>query len=200
MTAARTTMLLLLALGASASCEQAPVHAVLYYNFALLPASSPDDHYQQFVDLDGAVVDLGCLVVQRRQVNCFDTAGTGEPNLRLAVVECDCPCTVEEPDPCDPARPAVRAGTIRGLVNQSEGPVVLGGVEIPTEVELADATGLFLVREPNDDPSPLPSTDVVLAAPLYRDGPVIRGNLTSPTNDPVQGAVTIVPVRDEVSL
>jgi hypothetical protein len=146
------------------------------------------------------VVDLGCLVVQRRQINCYDTAGNGSPNLRLAVVECEYPCTAEEPDPCDPTRPPVRSGVIRGLVDQQEDANVLGGVEIPSDIEMSGADQLFITREPNDDPSPSPSTDILIRGPLIRDGEVIRGNLTSPTIDPVQGTVTIVPVRDEVSI
>jgi len=196
----RTVALLLAALALGAGCDRAPVRAVIYYNLSQVAASAADDHYQQFADVDGAVVDLGCLVVERRQVNCYDNAGTGEPNLRVAVVECDCPCIDAEADPCDPSRPAVRAGIIRGLVNQSDGAVILGGVDIPTEVELSEATGLFITREPNADPSPQPSSELILDGALYRDGSVVRGALSSPTSELVEGNVTIVPVRDEVSL
>jgi hypothetical protein len=94
----------------------------------------------------------------------------------------------------------VRSGIIRGLVNQSEGAIVLGGVEIPTDVDLADATGLFITRERNDDASPTPASDLVLGGELVRDGAVVRGTLTSRSNDLTQATVTIVPVRDEVSL
>jgi len=193
-------VLLALLLAAAAGCDEAPRHAVIYYDLALLAGSNTYDHYQHFAEVGGAVVDLGCLVVQRRQLNCFDNAGTGEPNLRQVVVECACPCVSEEPDPCDPTRPAVRTGDVRGLVNATAGPFVLGGVEIPTEIELSEATGLFITRESNDDASPLPSADVVLGGALQRDGAVLHGELVSPTRDPVQGTVTIVPVRDEASL
>jgi hypothetical protein len=196
---ARPALLALLIAGAG-GCERAPVHSIIYYDLALLAASGADDHYQQFAELNGGVVDLGCLVVQRRQLNCFDNEGTGDPNLRLAVVECECPCVAQEPDPCDADRGMVRTGEVRGLVNESEGPFVLGGVEIATEIELADATGIFFTREPNDDPSPQPSADVILGAALERDGAVLHGELVSPTRQPVQGTVSILPVRDEVSL
>lgn len=182
------------------ACETASVRAVLYYSLTQVGESAANEHYQQFAEINDAVVDLGCLVVQRRQVNCFDNAGNGAPNLRLAVVECACPCTELEADVCDPARPMVRAGVIRGVVNHSEGPVVLGGVEIPTEIELGAASGLFITREANDDDSPLPSTDLFLGGRLERDGAVVRGTLTSPSIELTQGIVTIVPVRDEVSL
>jgi hypothetical protein len=184
----------------AAACDRASVHSVVFYNFTQLDASADLEHYQQFAEIDGGVVDLGCLVVQRRQLSCYDNAGSGEPNLRLAVVECQCPCAAVEPDPCDPARPMVRSGAIRGLVNQSEGALVLGGVELRSDVELAAATGLFITREPNDGDSLAPSDDVVLGGALVPDGAVIRGLLTSPSSDVRQAIVTIVPVRDEVSL
>jgi hypothetical protein len=186
-------------LGASA-CDRASVRSVLYYSFALLEESADADHYQTFVQRGDGVVSLGCFVVQRRQVNCFDSGGNGTPNLRPAVVECTCPCTEVVADPCDATRPEVRAGVVRGLVDQSDGPIILGGVEIPTSIDVSDASELFITREPNQDPSPLPSADVVLDGTLRRDGDVLRALLLCPGTDPVQGDVTVVPVDDEVLL
>jgi hypothetical protein len=195
----RPLLLSFLLLGAAA-CQQAPVRSVVYYNFAQLDESAADEHYQQFADVNGGVVDFGCFVVQRRQTNCFDSTGTGQPNLHLGVVQCECPCTATEPDPCDPSRPPVRTGEVRGLVNQVQGPLLLGGVEIPIDVDLTGATDMFISVEKSDDPSPSPSTRVLLKTQLFEDGTVLRGNLKSTTTDPVQGSVTIVPVKDEVSL
>jgi hypothetical protein len=192
-------LLSLLVLGAAA-CQQAPVRSVVYYNFVQLDENAPDEHYQQFADVNGGVVDFGCFVVQRRQTNCFDSTGTGQPNLHLGVVECVCPCDQIEDDPCDASRPKVRTGVVRGLVNQVQGPLLLGGVEIPISVDLEGASDMFISVEKNVDPSPSPSTDVLLKTPLQKDGTVLRGNLKSTTTDPVQGSVTIVPVKDEVSL
>ena len=201
----RTTSILLAAAAAAAAlatagCQRAEVRAVIYYNFSLLDESEPDQHYQHFADVNGGVADLGCFVVQKRQLNCFDSGGDGSPNLRLAVVECDCPCVEEEPDPCDATRPPVRVGFVRGLVNETQGPLQLGGVEIPSNIDLARAVDLFITIEDNADTSPGPAAEVVLTGPLTPDGAVLRGQLASPTTRPVQGAVTIVPVTDEASL
>jgi len=65
---------------------------------------------------------------------------------------------------------------VRGLVNQSEGAIVLGGVELPTQVELSGASGLFITTEPNDDPTPEPSTSLLLGGVLHRDGAVLPTN------------------------
>jgi hypothetical protein len=188
------------ALAGAGACQRADVRAVIYYNFSLLDASQPGQHYQHFADVNGGVADLGCFVVESRQLNCFDSSGTGQPNLRLAVVECACPCVAEEDDPCDATRPQVRLGTVRGLVNETQGPVQLGGVEMPTDVDLARAEDLFITTESNDDTSPAPSASVVLTGRLVPDGAVLRGSLASPTTRPVQGNVTILPVTDEASL
>jgi hypothetical protein len=196
----KNRLLLSLVLLGTAACQQAPVRSVVYYNFAQLDESLDDEHFQQFADVNGGVVDFGCFVVQRRQTNCFDSTGTGQPNLHLAVVECECPCAATEPDPCDSTREMVRTGEVRGLVNQVQGPLLLGGVEIPTTVDLQGATDMFISVEKNVDPSPSPSIDVLLKTQLFQDGTVLRGTLKSTTTDPVQGSVTIVPVKDEVSL
>lgn len=184
----------------STACEHAPVRAVVFEQFSLLEASAADEHYQQFVQRGPIVVDLGCFVVQRRQVNCFDSGGNGQPNLYLAVVECECPCVAEEPDPCDATRPMVRTGAIRGIVDQEAGSTTRGGVELPTNIDLADATWLFVTRERNDDIDPAPGTDTVLGGPLLPEGEVLRGQLHSPTRQAVSGHVSVVPVRDGVSL
>jgi hypothetical protein len=198
--ARRFTAAITLLLALTLACDAGRVRSIVFYNFALLDESAPDEHYEHFVQLGGGIVPLGCLVVQRRQINCVDNAGTGMPNLRLAVVECTCPCAVVEPDPCDASRAPVRSGTIRGLVDQADGPIVLGGVELPMEIALDQATELFLTREPNTDGDPTPSADVLLDGVLQRDGRVLRGQLESPGVDPVQGNVTIMPVEDEVQL
>jgi hypothetical protein len=195
-----TLLVLALAGAAGAGCSASDVRSVLYYDFVQLDESAPDQHYQQFVDVHGGIVDLGCFVVQRRQTNCYDTAGNGQPNLHLGVVECTCPCTEEVDDPCDPSRPKVRKGTIRGVVAQVDGPLVLGGVELPVPIDLTDATHLFITVEANADTSPQPSSDVVLQGKLERDGAVVNGVLDCPTPLPVTGRVTIVPATDEVPL
>jgi hypothetical protein len=193
-------MSFLAALALLAGCQADDVRSVLYYDFVQLEESAADQHYQQFADVRGGIVDVGCFVVQRRQTNCFDTAGNGLPNLHLGVVECTCPCVEVEPDPCDPTRPVVRKGTIRGVVAQVDGPLVLGGVELPVNIDLGDATHLFITVEANADASPRPSSDILLEGRLRQDGAVVNGELTSPTTKPVTGRVSIVPATDEVSL
>ena len=184
----------------AAACEHAPVHAVIHESFSLLDASAADEHYHHYAGRGGVVVDLGCFVVERRQLDCFDTTGGGQPLLYLAVVECTCPCVDEEADPCDATRPQVRAGTIRGLVDREGGTLTRGGVELPSRVDLSDASQLFITREDNGDVDPAPGRDVVLDGPLVRDGRVLRGELESPTRAAVSGLVTVVPVEDEVWL
>lgn len=194
------TLLVCLVLGLAAACEHAPVHAVVYENFSQLAASPTGEHYHQFAERGGAVVDVGCFVVQRRQLNCFDAATTGQPNLHLAVVECECPCASLEPDPCDATRPLVRSGAIRGLVDEEGGSLTRGGVETPTPIDLADASGMFITRRKNDSTDPLPGGDVVLGGQLVREGGVLRGTLVSPGREPTRGLVAVVPVVDGVSL
>jgi hypothetical protein len=185
---------------AGSACTVRDLRGVIYYDLVGVPESQPTQHYQQFVDAHGGIVDIGCFVVQKRQTNCFDNAGTGQPNLHLGVVECTCPCTEEIADPCDPTRPKVRAGTVRGVVGQVLGPLFLGGVEEPVEIDLADATRLFITLEENADTSPSPSANVVLEGELHKDGEVVNGLLSSPTPAATSGRVTIVPATDEVSL
>ena len=196
----RTSCLLALALVALTGCTASDVRSVIYYDLVQMDQSAPDQHYQQFVDVHGGIVSLGCFVVQRRQTNCFDTAGTGQPNLHLGVVECTCPCTEVEADPCDATRPMVRKGTIRGVVAQVSGPLIQGGVELPVPMDLSDATHLFIDVEDNADTDPLPSSNILLQGKLERDGAVVNGVLDCPTTQPVSGRVTIVPATDEVSL
>jgi hypothetical protein len=94
----------------------------------------------------------------------------------------------------------VRAGTIRGIVDEEGGVLTLGGVELRTDVGLADATWLFVTREPDDDSDPAPGADIVLGGPLVPEGEVLRGQLRSPTRQAVSGHVSVVPVRDGVWL
>jgi hypothetical protein len=195
----KRALLFLAAVGLGA-CQSADVRSIIYYNFSQMPESARDEHYQQFADVNGGVVSLGCFVVQKRQLDCFDTDSSGNPNLRFGVVECECPCAAYENDPCDDTRRQVRTGTVRGLVNQTQGPVQLGGVEIPTNVVLKQASDLFITVEPNVDADPSPSDSVLLKGVLMRDGTVLRGNLKTPTTQPIQGSVSILPVEDEVSL
>lgn len=190
----------LAALAWASGCSATDVRSVLYYDFVQLDESAVDQHYQQFADVHGGIVDLGCFVVQRRQTNCFDTAGNGQPNLHLGVVECECPCTALEVDPCDPTRAPVRKGVIRGVVAQTDGPLVLGGVELPVPIDLSDATRLFITVEANSDADPRPSSDIILSGKLAADGAVVNGVLDCPTSQPVTGRVTIVPATDEVSI
>jgi hypothetical protein len=189
-----------LALLVLAACGIDDVRTVVYYDFVQMEESAPDQHYQQFADVNGGVVDFGCFVVQERQTNCFDIAGNGEPNLHLGVVECECPCTEMEADPCDASRPMVRKGTIRGVVAMSAGPLVLGGVELPVAIDLADATHMIITVEQNADDSPRPSPNVLLEGDLERQGAVVNGVLDSPSTKPVAGRVTLVPATDEVLL
>jgi hypothetical protein len=194
----RRTLLLLLVF--TSACVASDVRSVLYYDFVQLEESTPGQHYQQFADVHGGIVDIGCFVVERRQTNCYDTAGNGQPNLHLGVIECTCPCTERVADPCDASRAMVHAGTIRGVVAQVDGPLVLGGVELPVPIDLTDATRLFITVEDDADTSPQPSTDILLQGKLEKDGAVVNGVLDSPTTLPVTGRVTIVPATDEVPL
>ena len=184
----------------ASGCTASDVRSVLYYDFVELDESAPTQHYQQFADVHGGIVDIGCFVVERRQTNCYDTAGNGQPNLHLGVVECECPCTEEVADPCDATRAPVRKGTIRGVVAQVDGPLVLGGVELPVPIDLGDATRLFITIEDNADADPRPSPNVILQGKLEADGAVVNGVLDCPTPQPVTGRVTIVPATDEVSI
>jgi hypothetical protein len=196
----RALLVLALATSTLAACQSADVRSVVYYNFSQMVESPNAQHYQQFADVNGGVVSLGCFVVQKRQLDCFDTTSSGQPNLRLGVVECECPCAAFEDDPCDASRRQVRTGTIRGLVNETQGPLQLGGVEIPSNLVLDQADDLFITVESNTDADPSPSDSVLLKGVLTQDGTVLRGNLKSPTTQPVTGSVSILPVEDEVSL
>lgn len=182
-------------LSALAGCEHAPVRAVLYETFSLLPASVEGEHYERFGQVNGVSAPIGCFVVEKRQIDCFDSNGAGEPNDHLAVVECTCPCDEQVDDPCDPDRPPVRAGTVRGLVDEEGGALTRGGVETPTDIDLAQAGYLYVRRVPE-----MGAPEVILGGPLVRDGSVLLGRLRSPTNQPVTCLTTVVPVVDGVSL
>lgn len=193
-------VLALLCPGALGACQSADVRSVVYETFSQLPESTQNEHYQQFADVNGGVVSIGCFAVQKRQLDCFDTTSSGQPNLRLGVVECECPCAAYEEDPCDATRRQVRSGVIRGLVNETQGPLQLGGVEIPTNLVLKQASDIFITVESNTDADPGPSGNVLLKGALLQDGSVLRGNLKTTTTQPVGGTVAILPVEDEVSL
>jgi hypothetical protein len=191
----------LLGAGLLGACELYDVRATLHYNFLAMEEAPVGAHYQQFAEVDQSTVDLGCFVMANRQTNCFDVVlqadGTAVPLLRPAIVTCECPCTTTAADPCDPAAQVI-AGDIRGTVDHRGELVRNGGVEIPTEVDLGRATELFITVEPDDDGDAVPSLDVLLRSELRREGPVLRGDLVTPTTLPVSGRVTIVPVEDSV--
>jgi hypothetical protein len=172
------------------------LRATVYYNFVSLEAPPADAHYQQFVEIGGSTTDLGCFVVEARQINCFDVEDDGTPYLRPSVVSCDCPCTATEVDLCDEDR-VVTAGEIRGVVDHSgTGMIRYGGVEIPSVIDLGGATELYITVEPDDGDQPGPSLDLLLRGELRAEGSVLRGELETPTTLPVSGRVTIVPVED----
>jgi hypothetical protein len=193
-------VLALLTPGALGACQSADVRSVVYETFSQMKESAATEHYQQFADVNGGVVSIGCFVVQKRQLDCFDTTSSGQPNLRLGVVECECPCEAFENDPCDVSRRQVRSGVIRGLVNETQGPLQLGGVEVPTNLVLKQASDIFITVESNTDADPSPSGNLLLKGELLKDGTVLRGTLKTATTQPIGGTVAILPVEDEVSL
>lgn len=183
-------------------CLEDNLEAIIYYNFELLEPAPRDFHYQQFAQINGGVVDLGCFVVEMRQVQCTDFTAEDppRPRLRPAVVECsECPCIDRGIDPCDETR-IVILGEIRGTVDHPDGVLRSGGVEYPTRVALADADQLFITVEPDFGDEPEPSGDVILLGEAVRDGTVLRGNLANPAGGLVKGRFTIVPLKDEVTL
>jgi hypothetical protein len=182
-------------------CLEDDRRAIMYFNFEQLEPAAAGSHYQQFAEINGAVADLGCFVVERRQVLCSEFLQNGDPKLRPAVVECDrCPCTDVMEDPCRPAADFVTKGEIRGTVDHPDGVLRAGGVEYPTQVALDTATELFITIEPDDLDAPGPSGDIILRGDLVRDGSVLRGLLVNPQGALVKGRVTIVPLEDEVTL
>jgi hypothetical protein len=195
----RTWLVVLSAAAAVAACAPTDLAAVLYYNFEHLETSADGTRYRQRAELGGATIaDLGCFVVESRQVHCLDATQAGEPNDSPAVVECVCPCAVKVPDPCaehfpELERPPVTEGTIRGVVDYYELPQQYGGVEFPTAVALDDATEIFILQESDAAPG---ATAVVLHGELARDGAVLRGALTGLGATPAAGAVTIAPITD----
>lgn len=73
------------------------------------------------------------------------------------------------------------------------------GIRFRVPVDLSEASGAFVTREPNDDPDPAPSGETVLRATL---APGSRGTLTGTLSslDPStfgSGAITVVPAVDE---
>jgi hypothetical protein len=183
------------ALAFASGCELGDIQATIHYNFQGLEPPQVGLHYQHFAEVDGLVVDLGCFVVERRQVNCFDARADGTPVIRPAVVECACPCTAVEDNPCQTGATVV-AGAIRGVVDHSEAAVRAGGVEFPSYTALAESTEVFITREPAADASPQPTSDLLLRGDLRRDGGVLRGELATPTPLAISGQIAIVPVRD----
>ncbi len=187
-------------------CLEDDLESIIYYNFELLEPPPRDFHYQQFAQISGGVVDLGCFVVEMRQVQCTDFTAEDppQPRLRPAVVECsECPCIDRAFDPCvvEPNPPRiVTLGEIRGTVDHPDGVLRSGGVEYPTRVALADADELFITIEPDFGDEPEPSGDIILLGEAVRDGTVLRGILENPQGGLVKGLFTIVPLKDEVKL
>jgi hypothetical protein len=198
-------LVLALVLPCLPACLEYERRAVIYYNVSQLPVSAEGESYQHFASIGGYVVDLGCFVVEPRQINCFDFRvdqfGDVHPNIFNALVECECPCTEPMPDPCDrSSTPAlVTRGVLRGTVDTFHPILRLGGAEFPTPVELRDATEIFITVQSDDD-APRPSEEVILRAALTPGGSVLRGDLENPQRLPVRGSVTIVPTRDGASL
>ena len=188
------------ALAALPSCLEDDLEAIVYYNFELLDPAPRDFHYQQFAQIDGGVADLGCFVVEMRQIACNDRTTEGNPRIRPAFVECNaCPCGDRVIDPCDDTR-IVTMGEIRGTIDHPDGILRTGGVEYPTQVALAAATEVFITVEPDFGDVPEPSGDIVLQGDARQDGTVLRGLLENPAGGLVKGRFTIVPLKDEVTL
>lgn len=188
------------ALAALPGCLEADLKAVVYYNFELLKPAPRNYHYQQFAQIDDGVADLGCFVVELRQVTCNDRTSEGDPRIRPVFVECSaCPCIDREINPCDDSL-IVTMGEIRGTIDHPDGIIRTGGVEYPTQVALDAATELFITVEPDFNDAPEPSGDIILRGDATRDGNVLRGILENPAGGLVKGLFTIVPLNDEVRL
>jgi len=93
------------------------------------------------------------------------------------------------------------SGVVLGVLDASDSETGkrITGVRFRTPVDLSDASGAFLTREPDDDPDPAPSGDTVLRAIL---APASRGTLSGTfesldTSTFGSGAITVVPAEDE---
>ncbi len=185
-----------------AGCLESDTRAVVYYNLTGIPGSDAGDHYRHYASLHGGVAELGCFVIEARQINCFDfdvdEQGNVSRNIFDALVECECPCTATAPDPCDTADgPAlVTAGSIRGTLESYDAILNNGGAEFPVQLELGDAVDVFITRQANDDPGPQPAGEVMLSGAVEPNGSVLTGALAAPGSRPGEGRVTIVPIDD----
>jgi hypothetical protein len=194
-----TTTAIVTAALALCGCYEDYSRATIYYGFSRMGEPAEGAHYQHFATVNGSLANLGCFVVEQRPLNCQDVDTLGNIILRPVVVECDCPCTGVDVNPCDDSE-MVTAGVARGVVNHADAIVSAGGVEFPTLVDLAAAQEIVITVEADEDDSPSPSADVLLRGALLPDGNVLRGTLTNPRGAGVSGAMTIVPVGDGVIL
>lgn len=206
----------------AAACVHVNRGAIVQMNFQTLDSNVPGEHYELYATINGGAVSLGHFKVLDAIDNTLQSPD-GRPRQHCGgnpLVTSNVQLVQLYDNDYDAARqcdPGERIGTVDKFADGLR-LILAGGVRLDTNVDLAEADGLFVSREKDGDIDPQPETMVLRAAvergtdPLTcahpEAAPPRRGVLlgsfvpVSDTRDcpfPV-GRVAIVPAEDETVL
>ena len=198
--------------------------AIVDMNFSTLDSNVPTEHYELFANVGDGAVSVGKFKV----IDALDHTLTPPPDgvarqscLGDPLVTHDVQLVQTYAEDYDADRQcgkAERIGTIDKLVD-GVSIILVGGVQLNTEVDLSDADSLFLSLEPDGETDPAPAHIVLHAdlgegtdpltcqhpgeTPKSRRG-VLLGSFvpagsTAPCPVPT-GRVAIVPAEDDTTL
>lgn len=219
---AKRLALLALLLPAGA-CVHVSRGAIVQMNFQTLDSNVPGEHYELYATVNGGAVSVGHFKV----LDAIDNTLAPPPDGRLRQHCGGDPLTTsniqivqlydndyDAERQCDPGE---RIGTVDKFADGLR-LILAGGVRLDTDVDLADADGLFLSVEADGDVDPRPAQRLLRAAVARGTDPLTcahpeaapkrRGVLLGsfvPVSDerecpfPV-GRVAIVPAEDETVL
>ncbi|MCA9560282.1 MAG: hypothetical protein KC583_17155 [Myxococcales bacterium] len=148
------TLLSAITLGLVAGCVDIYRGAIVQFNLRRIDRSAPGEHYTLFAVVNGGAVPIAAFKVLSAARDCGQ-----DPDL---VADVD---LVQRYD--DGADRATLCGTDRrlGLVDKIDlaTATLAGGVKVTTDVDLRDATSVFLSIEPDGDRDPAPDRVVMRA-------------------------------------
>lgn len=207
----------------SAACVHINRGAIVQMNFQTLDSNVPGEHYELFATLEGGAVSLGHFKVLDAIDNTLVPPPDGRPRQHCGgnpLVTSNVQLVQFYDNDYDAARqcdPGERIGTVDKFADGLR-LILAGGVRLDTDVDLADADGLFLSVEADGDVDPQPERVLLRAAVARGTDPLTcahpeavptrRGVLLGsfvPASDPLDcpfpvGRVAIVPAEDETVL
>ncbi len=146
-------ILLLLVCVGVASCVDIYRGAVIQLNLRSADVSAPGEHYELFAVVNGGAVPIERFKIVDSLLGCPDAdADTTVPSK--LVQRYDDAASAEEL--CETSR---RLGNVDTIVLSSGS--LLGGIRVITDLDLSEATRLFISIEPDGDTDPAPTRVVV---------------------------------------